>query len=96
MALKPAKDVFGVGEVIHCLAKGNPLPELVFNSNPKTELRRSSTLGMMNIVVPEAWLGRDVQLNCTGSNSVTGRSYSASTTLSFTVTGNLRFSNVIL
>ena len=87
VSFRPLKDVYKVGEVIHCSVMGQPAAEVVISSTGRIPQSVEAAAGHGAVVIPDQWLGKIIGLNCSGKNVINGKIYTISSEHTFNVTG---------
>jgi len=95
VSFNPLKDVYEVGEFLRCSVMGQPAPEVFISSTEKVP-KSAVAAGYGRIVIPSQWRGKSVGLNCSGKNTINGKSYIISSIHTFNVTGRLLMYCVLL
>ena len=89
MQFTPNRSVLSVDEELRCSARGNPTPEVALGPAAVVKKAKSGD-GWSSLVVQADWVGRTMTVECSAANSVDGREFSESHSVTFNVTGQRR------
>ena len=89
LVLPSPQKVYHVGDELRCSVNGNPSPKVTMAAVSE-ELADGSEAGSASVLkVDPSWVGKDVQLVCTASNTPYGETISINGNVTISVSGEI-------